>query len=87
MLKRVICLILFVIFIILFMSNIVYVEILIKFELYGFKVLELKNKEDIFNSFEEIKMIRGNLIVINIKFNMLFEDLKIIDNNLEGYIE
>lgn len=85
--KRVIRLITFVIFITLFMSNIAYAETPIKSQPYGPKVSELQNKEDILNSFEEIKTIRGNLTVINIKPNTPFEDLKIVDNNLEGYIE
>jgi len=85
--KKVIRLIIFVIFITVSMSNIAYAQIPTKSQPYGPKVSELQNKEDIINSLEQIKTIRANLTVINVKPTTPAEELKTIDTNLERYIE
>lgn len=85
--RKVICLIIFVIFITLSMSNIAYAEIEIKPQPYGPKVSELQNKEDILNNLEQIKKIRANLTVINVKATTSTEELKNIYINLQGYID
>jgi hypothetical protein len=85
--RKVICLIIFVIFITVSMSNIAYAQTPTKSQPYGPKVSELQNKEDILNSLEQIKTIRANLTVINVKSTTPAEELKTIDTNLERYIE
>lgn len=69
------------------MSNIAYAQTPTKSQPYGPKVSELQNKEDILNSLEQIKTIRANLTVINVKSTTPAEELKTIDTNLERYIE
>jgi hypothetical protein len=85
--RKVIISIIFVIFITVSMSNIAYAQIPTKSQPFGPKVSELQNKEDILNSLEQIKKIRANLTVINVKSTTPAEELKTIDTNLEGYIE
>lgn len=84
--KKVINLIIFVIFITLSMSNIAYAQTPVKSIPYGPKISDLKNKEDILNNFEQIKVIRANLTVVDIKSSTPIEELKAIDANLQRYI-
>lgn len=85
--RKVIRLITFVIFITVSMSNIAYAQMQTNSQPYGPKVSDLLNKEDIINSLEQIKTIRANLTVINVKATTPAEELEIIDTNLERYIE
>jgi hypothetical protein len=68
------------------MRNVVYAQTPIQPTPYGPKVVELKNKEDILRSFEDIKKVRANLTVINIRANTPPDQLKMIDSDLQGYI-
>lgn len=85
--RKVIHLIIFVIFITVSMSNIAYAQVSTKSQPYGPRVSDLQNKEDILNSLEQIKTIRANLTIINVKPTTPAEELTTIDTNLERYIE
>lgn len=85
--KRVIRFITFVIFITVFMSNAAYAQIPSIPQPYGPKISDLQNKEDILNSLNQIKIIRGNLTIYNIKTDTPVEELKNIDNELQRYID
>lgn len=80
-------LMLFILLIILTTSNIAYAEIRVKPEPYGPRVTDLKNKEDILNNFRQIKTIRSNLTVIDIKSNSTIEQLKSTDASIQNYIQ
>ena len=54
---------------------------------YGPKVEDLKGKEKIVKSFNDITRLRANLIIISIKESSTDEQLKAINVNLELYIE
>jgi hypothetical protein len=85
--RKVIRLIIFVILITVFMSNIAYAQTSIKPQSYGPKITDLQNKEDIINSLEQIRAIRANLIIIDVKANTPPEQLKNIDADLQRYID
>lgn len=81
-------LIIFMILIILTITNIAYAQSTINQEApYGPKVEELKGKEEIVKNFQDIKRIRANLSVININANLTPEELKAVDKDLENYIQ
>lgn len=69
------------------MSNIAYGEVGVKPEPYGPKVTDLRNKEDILNNFRQIKTIRSNLTIIDIKSNSTQEQLKATDTSIQNYIQ
>ncbi|MEQ8154384.1 MAG: hypothetical protein ABRQ25_05810 [Clostridiaceae bacterium] len=85
--KIVIRLIIFVALITIYMGNAAYAQTPVKTLPYGPKVSDLQNKKDILDSFEQIKMIRANLTLINIKSSTPVEELKSIDNDLQRYID
>lgn len=77
-----------VILITLTMTNIAHAQVTINQAApYGPKVEELKGKEAIVKNFQEIKRIRENMIIINIKESSTAEELKSIDKELESYIQ
>ncbi|WP_242982099.1 MULTISPECIES: hypothetical protein [unclassified Clostridium] len=69
------------------MSNITYAQIPTKPTPYGPRISDLQNKEDILSSLEQIKTIRANLVVINVKSDTPIEQLKTIDTNLQRDID
>lgn len=80
--------IILLILITLTMTNISYAKLTTNQDApYGPKVEDLKGKEDIVKNLQEIKRIRGNLIVMNITENSTLEELKSIDKDLEYYIQ
>jgi ribosomal protein L10 len=85
--KKLIRLIIFVILITVSMSNIAYAQVPSKPLPYGPKISALQNKEDILNNLEQLKTIRANLIVINVKADTPAEELKAIDTDLQRYID
>lgn len=76
-----------VIIIILTSTNISYAQPTDPSSPYGPKVEELQNKENILKNLEDIKIIRGNLTVININENSTTEELKEVDKNIAFYIK
>lgn len=80
-------LILLILLLTLAMSNIAYAEIRVKPEPYGPRVTELRNKEDILNNFQQIKTIRSNLTIIDIRSNSTLEQLKSTDASIQNYIQ
>jgi ribosomal protein L10 len=85
--KKIIRLLIFVILITVSMSITAYAQPPAKPLPYGPKISDLQNKEDILSSLEQIKTIRANLIVVDIKSNTPAEELKTIDANLQRYID
>ncbi|WP_300382068.1 hypothetical protein [Clostridium sp.] len=86
--KKIRRLILSMILITLTITNISYAQpITIQSSPYGPKVEELKGKENIVKSFEDIKRLRENLIIISISGSSTDEELKAINVSLELYIE
>jgi len=86
--RKVSRLIIFVILITLTMTNIAYAQPTTnRVSPYGPKVEDLKNKEDIIKTLQDIKRIRANLTVMNITESSTPEELKSIDKDLEYYIE
>lgn len=85
--RKVIRFVVLVLFVILSISNIAYAQTPTKTQPFGPKVTELQDKEDILNSLEQIKTIRANLTVIDVRATTPVEELKIIDGNLQRYIE
>ena len=86
--RKVSRLILLVILITLTMTNIAYAQPTTnRVSPYGPKVEDLKNKEDIIKTLQDIKRIRANLTVMNITESSTPEELKSIDKDLEYYIE
>ncbi|WP_297423858.1 hypothetical protein [Clostridium sp.] len=69
------------------MSDIAYAQIPTKPTPYGPRISDLQNKEDILSSLEQIKTIRANLVVINVKSDTPVEQLKTIDTNLQRDID
>lgn len=87
MTRKVIRLIIFVILITLSISNISYAQPSNRPQPFGPRVSDLQNKEDILNSLEQIKAIRANLTVIDIRTTTPHEQLKSIDVDLQRYID
>jgi len=85
--RKVTRLIIFVIFITISMSNIAYAQAPTKSQPFGPRISDLQNKEDILNSFEQIKIIRANLTIINVKATTPAEELRTIEVSLQRYIE
>lgn len=83
--RKIIRSIIFIIVITLSTSNLAYAQIIS--QPYGPKISDLQNKAEIVSSFEQIKSIRANLSIINVKTNTPAQELKTIDTNLERYIE
>lgn len=65
----------------------VYSQTLIASHPYGPEISDLKKKDDILQSINQINKIRASLSVVNININSSAEDLKKINDNLERYIE
>ncbi|WP_238883374.1 hypothetical protein [Clostridium sp. YIM B02551] len=87
MTKKIVIFLILVILITFSMSNIAYAQAPIQPSPFGPKVSELKNKEDILRSLEDIKKVRATLTVINISANTPQGELKAIDTSLQGYIK
>ncbi|OCA99804.1 hypothetical protein [Clostridium beijerinckii] len=85
--KIIIRLITFVVFITVFTSNLAYAQIPSVPQPYGPKISNLQNKEDIINSLNQIKVIRANLTVYNIKPDIPVDELKKLDVDVQRYIE
>lgn len=68
-------------------TNILYIPSTDPISPYGPQIEDLQNKEDILKNLEDIKRIRGNLIVININENSTTEELKEIDKDIDFYIQ
>jgi hypothetical protein len=86
--RKVSRLIIFMVLIILTITNIAQAQPTISPEApYGPKVQDLKGKEEIVKNFQDIKRIRANLSTININANLTPEELKAIDKDLENYIQ
>lgn len=86
--KKVNRFIIFFILIMMTMSNISYAQIKTHNESpYGPKVEDLKSKEVIVKSFQDIKRIRGNLISISITENSTTEELNDTYKSLNYYID
>lgn len=86
--RKVSRLIIFMVLIILTITNIAHAQPTISSEApYGPKVEDLKGKEEIVKNFQDIKRIRANLSTININANLTPEELKAIDKDLENYIQ
>lgn len=85
--RKVICFVILVLVVILSISNITYAQTPTKTQPFGPKITDLQNKEDILNSLEQIKTIRANLTIIDVRAITPGEELKIIDGNLQRYIE
>lgn len=85
--KRAIRVVIFLILMTLTMTNITYAHVTVNQQApYGPKVEDLKGKEDLVKKIQEIKRIRENIIVVNIKGDTSVEELKSIDKTLESYI-
>ncbi|MZK52711.1 hypothetical protein [Clostridium beijerinckii] len=85
--KIIIRLITFVVFVTVFTSNLAYAQIPSVPQPYGPKISNLQNKEDIINSLNQIKVIRANLTVYNIKPDTPVDELKTLDTDVQRYIE
>lgn len=69
------------------MNNIVYAKsISVETMPYGPKVQDLKGKDEIIKNLENIKRIRANLIVVDIKESSTNEELQALNKNLESYL-
>ncbi|WP_315108757.1 hypothetical protein [Clostridium intestinale] len=85
--RKISCLLLSVIFMILAMNNIVYAKsISVETMPYGPKIEDLKGKDEIIKNLENIKRIRANLIVVAIKENSTNEELQALNKDLESYL-
>ncbi|NMA49745.1 MAG: hypothetical protein GX947_08295 [Tissierellia bacterium] len=85
--RKINCLLLSVIFMILAMNNIVYAKsISVETMPYGPKIEDLKGKDEIIKNLENIKRIRANLIVVAIKENSTNEELQALNKDLESYL-
>ncbi|MGG7144291.1 hypothetical protein ACQPVP_12610 [Clostridium nigeriense] len=75
-------------FIMMIIGNISYVEVKASVDSpYGPKVEDLKSKEVVVNSFQDIKRIRGNLTTISIKESSTPEELNNTYKSLNYFIE
>lgn len=84
--KRISCFIITLILIIFCSNNIVYGDTqFIDTTPYGPKVEDLKGKEIIKRNLNDIRKIRGNLLVINISETSTKEELEIIYRDLDSY--
>lgn len=85
--RKISCLLLSVIFMMLAMNNIVYAKsISVETMPYGPKIEDLKGKDEIIKNLENIKRIRANLIVVAIKENSTNEELQALNKDLESYL-
>lgn len=85
--KKIKYIILLVLIITLSITNIAYAQIQIKTSPIGPSVTDLKNKQDILDSFEQIKIIRSNSSIINIREDLTTEQLQSIDANIQNYVD
>lgn len=85
--KKIIRSIIFILVITLSTSSIAYAQPQNTSQPYGPKISDLQNKAEIVSSFEQIKSIRANLSIINVKTNTSDQELKTIYTNLDRYIE
>lgn len=85
--RKVTRLIIVLIFITISMSNIAYAQAPSQSQPFGPRISDLQNKEDIINSFNQIKTIRANLTIIDVKATTPVEELRAIDVSLQRYIE
>ncbi|OPJ62502.1 hypothetical protein [Clostridium chromiireducens] len=81
--KKLIRLVILIILITISMSNLAYAQVPSKSIPYGPRISDLQNKEDILNSLEQIKVIRANLVVLNLKANTPPEELRTLDSTLQ----
>ncbi len=85
--RKISCLLLSVIFMMLAMNNIVYAKsISVETMPYGPKIQDLKGKDEIIKNLENIKRIRANLIVVAIKESSTNEELQGLNKDLESYL-
>lgn len=85
--RKISCLLLSMIFMMLAMNNIVYAKsISVETMPYGPKIEDLKGKDEIIKNLENIKRIRANLIVVAIKENSTNEELQALNKDLESYL-
>ncbi|SHI01867.1 hypothetical protein [Clostridium intestinale] len=85
--RKISCLLLSVIFMMLAMNNIVYAKsISVETMPYGPKIQDLKGKDEIIKNLENIKRIRANLIVVAIKESSTNEELQALNKDLESYL-
>lgn len=85
--RKISCLLLSVIFMMLAMNNIVYAKsISVETMPYGPKIEDLKGKDEIIKNLENIKRIRANLIVVAIKESSTNEELQGLNKDLESYL-
>jgi len=85
--RKISCLLLSVIFMMLAMNNIVYAKsISVETMPYGPKIEDLKGKDEIIKNLENIKRIRANLIVVAIKESSTNEELQALNKDLESYL-
>lgn len=85
--RKISCLLLSVIFMMLAMNNIVYAKsISVETMPYGSKIEDLKGKDEIIKNLENIKRIRANLIVVDIKESSTNEELQALNKDLESYL-
>ncbi|WP_238903548.1 hypothetical protein [Clostridium sp. YIM B02506] len=85
--RKISCLLLSVIFMMLAMNNIVYAKsISVETMPYGAKIEDLKGKDEIIKNLENIKRIRANLIVVAIKESSTNEELQGLNKDLESYL-
>lgn len=85
--RKISCLLLSMIFMMLVMNNIVYAKsISVETMPYGPKIQDLKGKDEIIKNLENIKRIRANLIVVDIKESSTNEELQALNKDLESYL-
>ncbi len=78
-------LIIFILLMTFSMTNQVYAQGPVQTAPFGPRVTDLKNKQDILNNFQQIKTIRSNLTVIDIKSDSTPQELQAV--NIQNYIE
>jgi hypothetical protein len=83
--KQVKRLIIFILLLTFSIGNPAYAQV--KSAPFGPKVTDLKNKQDILNNFQQIKTIRSNLTVIDIRPDLTAEQLQTVKTSIQNYIQ